>query len=277
MNTLKQKNTLSQNLISVSAGFCLGPLYVTMEKVMDAFSGAREICIFVPFLLYNCCGFPLIIANSTNELTTRGCTVPSCYDLDEQDPFLGKKDGLSLLSSDQILHNDGMRRFPLNNNLVSTRKILDTYHGKFLKNIDAQKSSMHDKENGAVSKSHSIVKHTDFDETKGKKVNFCMYSPDPNISLSEIMVRASRCQSDIDVESNSDYSWSSQFFLVPPTGSTSILVPQSSNNASYVISVSSSAVAGPFSGRTRIINFQPRYHGKLGESGGLGNSSKRVH
>lgn len=271
------KFSSSESISFISDTF-KGPLYVTMEKVMDAFSGAREICIFVPFLLYNCCGFPLIIAKSTSELTKRGCTVPSCYNLDEQDPFVGEKDGLGLLSSNQVLHNDGMRRFPLNNNLVSTRKSLDTYHGKFLKepfsssgpsttihggsdkkNIDGPKLFMYKQEKGAVSSSQTDLKQIEFDESNRKKVNFCMYSPDPNISSSEIMVRVSRCRSEIDVESTSDYTWSNQFFLVPPTGSTTVLVPQSSSNASYVISVASSAVDGPFSGRTRIINFQPRY------------------
>lgn len=250
---------------------------MTMEKVMDAYSGAREICIFVPFLLYNCCGFPLIVANSTNELSMRGCTVPSCYDLDEHDLFVGKKDGLGLLSSNQLLHTEGMRRFPLNNNLVSTRKSLEAYHGMFLKEpfnssgpsilvqggsdkiIDAQKSSLHDKENGSVSRSQSNVEQVDIDKKNRKKVNFCMYSPDPNLSSSEIMVRVRRCQSDIDVESTPDYAWSSQFFLVPPTGSTTVHVPKSLNNASYLISVASSAIDGSFSGKTRIINFQPRY------------------
>lgn len=242
---------------------------MTMEKVMDASSGAREICIFVPFLLYNCCGFPLIIANSTNELTKHGCIVPSCYDLDEQDAYLGKQDGLSLLSSDQLLRHDGMKKFPLNDNLVSTRKSLDTYHGFLKEPVSSSGPSVTthgasdemdiDKEKGSVSRSQSNVKLIDFDETNRKKVNFCMYSPDPNISSSEIMVRVSRCQSDMGVESTSDHAWSNQFFLVPPTGSATVLVPQSSNNASYVLSVASSAVAGPFSGRTRIINFQPRY------------------
>ncbi|MFS8005994.1 putative vacuolar protein sorting-associated protein [Helianthus anomalus] len=249
----------SSESVNFSSNTSKASLYVTMEKVMVAFSGAREICIFVPFLLYNCCGFPLIVANSTNALTTHGCTVPSCYDLDEQDLYLGKKDGLGLLSSNQFLHNDGTKKFPQKSNLVSTRKSLDTYYGKSLKNIEPQTSSMNDKGKDSVPRSPSNVKLNDSDETKGKKVNFCMYSPDPNISSSEIMVRVSRCQSDADVESNLDYAWSSQFFLVPPTGSTTVLVPQSSNSGSYVLSVSSSAVAGPFSGRTRIISFQPRY------------------
>nr|XP_043636090.1 uncharacterized protein LOC122607220 [Erigeron canadensis] len=267
----------SSESINFNADDSKCPLYVTMEKVMDAFSGSREICVFVPFLLYNCCGFPLIVANSTNGLATRGCIVPSCYDIDERGPSVGKEDGLGLLSSNLLLHNDGVRRFPLNNNLVSTRKSLGTYNSKFLKEsftlsgssitalggsekktIVTQNSSLPKKEKG-VSRSQPNGEQIDFSETNRKKVNFCMYSPDPNLSSSEIMVRVRRCQSDIDVESISNYAWSNQFFLVPPTGSASILVPQSSNNASYMISVASSTVAGPFSGKTRIINFQPRY------------------
>ncbi|KAL7589773.1 hypothetical protein Lser_V15G35826 [Lactuca serriola] len=243
----------SSESINFTADISKGPLYVTMEKVMDAFSGAREICIFVPFLLYNCCGFPLTIANSTNDLTTRD-TLPSCYDLDEEDPFLGKKDGLSLLSSHQILNNDGMtmRRFPLNNNLVSTRKESFSSSGSNKKNII---STPYDEEKSLVSNNQQI----DLDETSRKKVNFRMYSPDPNIASSEIMVRVSRSHSESDVASTSNYTWSSEFFLVPPTGSTTVLVPRSSANSSYVISVASSAISGPYSGRTRIINFQPRY------------------
>lgn len=240
----------SSEFINFTADISKGPLYVTMEKVMDAFSGAREISIFVPFLLYNCCGFPLTIANSANDLTMRD-TLPSCYDLDEEDPFLGKKDGLGLLSSSQVLNNDTMRRFPLNTNLVSTRMESFSSSGSNKK----KKLSLYDQEKSPVSNSQRI----DFDEKSRKKVNFRMYSPDPNIAASEIMVRVSRSQSESDVASTSNYTWSSQFFLVPPTGSTTVLVPRSSTNSSYVISVASSAISGPYSGRTRIINFQPRY------------------
>lgn len=54
------------------------------------------------------------------------------------------------------------------------------------------------------------------------------------------------------------HSWSAPFSLVPPTGSTSVLVPQPSKVSGYVLSVS--AVAAPFSGRTKVITFQPRYY-----------------
>ncbi|EYU18028.1 hypothetical protein MIMGU_mgv1a0005351mg, partial [Erythranthe guttata] len=60
-----------------------GPLYVTMEKVMDAVSGAREILISVPFLLYNCTGFSLALSTSVNEMKEHNCVIPSCYNLDE--------------------------------------------------------------------------------------------------------------------------------------------------------------------------------------------------
>ncbi|XVF60869.1 hypothetical protein PTKIN_Ptkin08bG0082800 [Pterospermum kingtungense] len=49
------------------------------------------------------------------------------------------------------------------------------------------------------------------------------------------------------------------FPLLPQSGSTTILVPQPSSNAMFILSVTSSAIAGPFAGRTRAITFQPRY------------------
>ncbi|GFY92309.1 vacuolar protein sorting-associated protein, putative [Actinidia rufa] len=78
-----------------------GTISATVEKVMVAFSGAREICIFVPYLLYNCTGFPLIVSDCTKEMKRYGCIIPSCYDLGEQDILIGRKDGLGLLSSSQ--------------------------------------------------------------------------------------------------------------------------------------------------------------------------------
>lgn len=59
------------------------------------------------------------------------------------------------------------------------------------------------------------------------------------------------------IENLQKRSWSAPFSLVPPTGSTSVLVPQPSMLSGYVLSVS--AVAAPFYGRTKIITFQPGY------------------
>uniref|UniRef100_F6I5I0 Vacuolar protein sorting-associated protein 13 VPS13 adaptor binding domain-containing protein n=1 Tax=Vitis vinifera TaxID=29760 RepID=F6I5I0_VITVI len=160
------KFSLSETMI-LDPDLSNGPTYLTVEKVMDAFSGARELCIFVPFLLYNCTGFSLIVSDSANEMKGNDCTIPSCYTL------------------------------------------------------------------------------------------ACMYSPNPNPSESETMVRVRR--SECLVENTLNSSWSSPFSLVPPSGSCSVLVPQPSTNAAFILSVTSSVVDGPFAGRTRAITFQPRY------------------
>ncbi|XP_057499501.1 uncharacterized protein LOC130783756 isoform X1 [Actinidia eriantha] len=78
-----------------------GTISATVEKVMVAFSGTREICVFVPYLLHNCTGFPLIVSDCTREMKRYGCIIPSCYDLGEQDILIGRKDGLGLLYASQ--------------------------------------------------------------------------------------------------------------------------------------------------------------------------------
>lgn len=244
---------------------------------MDAFSGAREICIFVPYLLYNCTGFPLMVSSFDNEMKERGCTVPSCYDLDEQDLLQGRKDGLSVLSySSQDLHGgapdeNSMMNSLMKNHIISTRENVDSHLHMFLSkplNMSGSSSSgithgnsdKHDPPDtpnsllySQNSSSKSNLKTPDFEAIDSRKVNPCMYSPFPSSSGSEIMVRVSRCLSESCL-------WSNPFFLVPPTGSNTVLVPQPSNNAAYILSITSNAVAGPFSGRTRIITFQPRYY-----------------
>ncbi|KAA8547313.1 hypothetical protein F0562_003823 [Nyssa sinensis] len=276
------KFSLSET-ITFDPAVCDGPVCVTVEKVMDALSGAREICIFVPFLLYNCTGFPLIVSNSANETKGHGCIIPSCYDLDEQDLLLGRKDGLGLLSSNQDLHvtspcNGSLRNSSSKNHIVSTRKNVDPHYGKFFSrplilsgsstifheqadkhDFDAQKPSLNNLKDRLSSNIQSKLVCSQIEQIDSKRIKGCMYSPNPNSSASEIMVRASRCLPECVTENMPKCSWSSPFLLVPPTGSTSVLVPHPDTNAAYVISVTSNAVAGPFTGRTRTITFQPRY------------------
>lgn len=74
---------------------------------MDAVSGSRELFISVPFLLFNCTGFPLALSSSGNEMKGFSCIIPSCYDLDEKNVLVKKKDGLSLILSDQDVPASG--------------------------------------------------------------------------------------------------------------------------------------------------------------------------
>ncbi|KAL0336665.1 UNVERIFIED_CONTAM: hypothetical protein Sradi_4878400 [Sesamum radiatum] len=89
-----------------------------------------------------------------------------------------------------------------------------------------------------------------------RKVTACLFSPDPHSYSGEITVKLSRHLPSV-LENFPKRSWSAPFSLVPPTGSTTVLVPQPSMASGCMLSVS--AMAAPFSGRTKIITFQPRY------------------
>ncbi|ESR43047.1 hypothetical protein CICLE_v100108862mg, partial [Citrus x clementina] len=257
-------------------------LHVIVEKTMDVFSGARELFIFVPFLLYNCTGFPLIVSHSTGEKRGSGCTIPCCYDMLEQELLKGERDGLSLLSPDQDTHArapqiDDHRSSLLKNHIVSTRKNVNPHLGKFLnKPLVSSGSSelFHEQSDGrglegqkdlcgakkrSCSSSQSDLKEIDFTSNGYGRVQACIYSPLPISAASEIMVRVSRCFTGCVTQNMPNYSCSAPFPLVPPSGSTSVVVPKSLSNAAFIISVTASALAGPFAGRTRAITFQPRY------------------
>lgn len=225
-----------------------GPTYLTVEKVMDAFSGARELCILVPFLLYNCTGFSLTISDSANEMKGNDCIIPSCYTLVEREVDVSRKDGLSLFSSDMDEsalppYVASPRNSSSKEHIVSTRKNV---------NIDSQRFQC----KHIISPSSSVIIHEQSEKLDSGKVKACMYSPNPNSFESETMVRVR--WSEYIVENTPESSWSSPFSLIPPSGSCSVLVPQPSTNAAFILSVTSSVVEGPFSGRTRAITFQPR-------------------
>ncbi|KAG8383675.1 hypothetical protein BUALT_Bualt04G0038500 [Buddleja alternifolia] len=103
-------------IIRFDPDFNDGPLYVTMEKVMDAVSGAREIFISVPLLLFNCTGFSLVLSIKSKG---NSCVIPSCYNLDEQNILIEKKDGLVVVCPDQDIAAKGEE----NLNLPSCRKV----------------------------------------------------------------------------------------------------------------------------------------------------------
>ncbi|KAG8383676.1 hypothetical protein BUALT_Bualt04G0038600 [Buddleja alternifolia] len=103
-------------IIRFDPDFNDGPLYVTMEKVMDAVSGAREIFISVPLLLFNCTGFSLVLSIKSKG---NSCVIPSCYNLDEQNILIEKKDGLGVVCPDQDIAAKGEE----NLNLPSCRKV----------------------------------------------------------------------------------------------------------------------------------------------------------
>lgn len=95
----------------------------------------------------------------------------------------------------------------------------------------------------------------DIAEIGSRKVTACLFSPNPLLYSADVMVKLSRYLPSV-ADIFPKHSWSAPFSLVPPTGSTSVLLPQPSMASGYILSVSAMAA---FSGRTKVITFQPRY------------------
>ncbi|XP_057987743.1 uncharacterized protein LOC110642362 isoform X2 [Hevea brasiliensis] len=251
-----------------------GPLYINVELIMDAFSGAREIFIFAPFLLYNCTGLPFHITESASEMKGNFYAIPSSY-LIEQELLQEKKDGLSLLSSDQDSYAtapliDGLGNSFMENHFIMAGMNANPHLRKFMYKPAVLRGSSFFRQSdnpdlvgkksssNMCSTSKPTPKDSDLVDAERGKVKACMYSPCFISSLGEVMVRIRRCLPE-HVEKESNSSWSEPFLLLSPSRSRTVLVPHLSPNAAFIISVTSSALAEPFTGRTQAITFQPRY------------------
>ncbi|KAL5715325.1 hypothetical protein ACHQM5_017158 [Ranunculus cassubicifolius] len=259
-----------------------GPIYVTVEKIMDALCGARELCIFVPFLLYNCTGLQITVADLGHEM--EGCTMPPCNHLIELDQHIIRKQSPSQLSSkpdlrstvsniDNIWNSSRSQSISLKENAnlhsgrISRRHSINTnplthvveHSGK--KDLDFEGATPN-KENwqdtSILSRDSKKGEYRSID-IESRKVKACMYFPRSTSSASELMVRLSICLPNYIIDDNKRSAWSSPFYLVPASGSTCVVVPRENTAGAFIISVTSSRLSGPFSGRTRAITFQPRY------------------
>ncbi|KAK7274520.1 hypothetical protein RIF29_15613 [Crotalaria pallida] len=253
-----------------------GPMYVTVEKVMDAYSGSREIILFVPFILYNCMGFPLCITETTRETNERGFVIPSYHGVGENETFSSGKDGLSLLSSNHDLRAEVPQNPSsyLKNYTISSREGRPNSPG-FLRN-SMSAGNYHRNLGRQQSKSDSIFRSSSLgrlkrtmssriesnlgsDNHEHEKVRPCMFSPSPNSSVNDVVVKLSRYSPE-DVKEHLQHSlWSSPFSLLPPSGSSTILVPQLSSNSAFILAATSNSVAEQYAGRTNAISLQPRY------------------
>lgn len=254
----------------------LGTTYVAVEKMMDPFSGARELFIYVPFLLYNCTGFPLLISESVTEMKQVSCTIPSSYDMFEQ-ILEEKTDGLGLVLSTNKPHTRDPSRMggSSSERIISTRDNVISYKKRVHCNsissnlkenfiaplskdtLETQVASFSSSNNRLFS-SNSGSTNSNFVGYDRGKVRACMYSPIPFSAASEFMVRVSRCWPEHNTKDMPNSLWSSPFQLVPPSGSTAVLVPQLSKHAAFVVSVTSISVPGPLTGRINAVAFQPR-------------------
>lgn len=254
-----------------------GPTYVTIEKTTDAFSGARELSIYVPFLLYNCTGFPLLISEYGSQINRVPSVISSSYDMGEQELYQ-TIDGLHLVSSIEgsRVSNPHVIECSSSSHVISTRNGVNPQKQRFRYNslisenskeslhehssendYKTQNASFNSSKNRLSSSGGDLRNHNFMGYDRGK-VGADMYSPVPFSAINELMVMLSRAQPDYVPENTSNLVWSSPFFLVPPSGSTTVLVPQSLPNAAFMISLTSSVVAGPLTGRSSAITFQPR-------------------
>ncbi|CAJ2666738.1 unnamed protein product [Trifolium pratense] len=255
-------------------------IYVTVEKVMDAYSGSRELVIFVPFILYNCMGFPLCVKEASSETDERGCFIPSYYDVGVNETLPYKMDGLSLLASSHDLHTDVScdPRSYLNSHTISYRKdgnpnsvsflSNSVFFGNYRGNLGRQErksnsmfrsSSVGRLKSTLSSRVQSTWNYSGSCNNEHEKVVPCMYSPSSNSSVNDVFVKVSWCFPK-DVQKQMPYSlWSNSFSLLPPSGSSTIFVPHLTSNSAFILSVTSISVAEPYIGRTNAITFQPRY------------------
>lgn len=238
----------------------VGRIYVTVDKVMDAYSGSRELLIFVPFILYNCIGFPLCVKEASSENDERGFVIPSYYDVAVTESLSYKKDGLSLLASSHDSHADVSHepRSDLNSHTISCRKDGNPNSLNFRRHSTFRSSSLGRLKRPPSSRVQSTWKCSGSCNNEHEKVVPCLYSPSPNSSVNDVVVKVSGCFPK-DVREQMPHSlWSNSFSLLPASGSSTIFVPQLTSNSAFILAVTSIAVAEPYVGRTNAITFQPR-------------------
>ena len=82
-----------------------GPFNVTLEKATYAHSGARELYLSVPFLLYNCTDLLLTVTESSYERSGSTLVIPCNFELDGHTRHVLGKNGLSLVSEDPSIQS----------------------------------------------------------------------------------------------------------------------------------------------------------------------------
>lgn len=231
---------------------------------MDVTCGAREVFIFVPFLLYNCTGTPLIVSDCTNEAKVYSI-IPSCYNLIEQHFVQSQKVGLGILTSEKDLLDKvpiaDSPSSPSSSECSNTAFSIERFVDKHVTPSTRQVPLAYPKDSATVRKrslSSKSLREVCFQGNESGKVKACIYSPCPISRANDSMIRVKRDLPGSD-NSNSPYSlWSTPFPLVPPSGSTNVVVPQPSPGESSLLSVTCSILGGALAGRTQAIAFQPR-------------------
>eukprot|EP01018_Ginkgo_biloba_P017830 Gb_28330 [translate_table: standard] len=255
------------------------PVYVKVEKGLDAVCGARELCLSVPFWLYNCCGLILGVTDGDIDNKINERVISGSYSAINQEELTSGKSGMAIACFDLPktvgVQNDKTFRgemFCPNSDMPC----------KIRSHLPCQKilSSCVPAQESAISGIHS---HNDMHrwQKKGSNLSFsdidanlevggrrtdqlpnaqaCMYSPAKGLQTREPTLRLRLSQSKYVENVAQNPVWSHTFSLNPPGGSTTVLIPQPFSSGAFVISATSTPVLGACAGRTTAITFNPRY------------------
>ncbi|KAL9665135.1 hypothetical protein QQ045_020546 [Rhodiola kirilowii] len=244
----------------------LGSITMNVEMLMNSYSGAREVSIFVPFLLYNCTSISLILTDSMTEKIERIFPVPSCYESLEEGLYHRTQNGLGLVPEMDSKHgvSSSIASCIISTRMCPDKSMLSCWSsmkvvpsvtpGADVPRVSSNLNLLHD---SSMSK-----RQIDLEPESAKhlnvKVKASMYFPKATASMNEIFVRVNSCPSERGIENIPYSSWSNPFCLSQPSDPTFVVIPHSTN-AAYLVSVTSSAIAGPYVGRTKVLTFQPRY------------------
>lgn len=273
------KFTLSETLI-FHPNTCNGPMYVTLDKTMDTYCGAREMCLSVPYLLYNCTGLFLTILDSSQERNGSAFAIPSnCYMIGHRQ-LSSEKHGLALISSEiepspgpvdinssvDLPENFAISA-PENYHMYSHIPLISHFPTKIsyrnsTDGIEASHYSLMDK---------GIARDEFFSSGKigdgaanaqnggNRRAKAYMYAPCGHIPTTELSVKLSASLPQNKSVNSNRPVWSNPFPLVPASGSTNVTVPRPDAPGAFLILAISIPVAGELSGRTRAVSFQPRF------------------
>jgi len=226
---------------------CADPVVAAeLEFTINMISGTREICISVPFWLYNCSSFNLAVidgdvdAFSGRQKYLAKVTMDSC---DKEKQQTDTRPGLAILQTgEQQPEEISFGWFPERGiRFVSQRKILS--NSKLI-TADAQES---------MSLKGEIL------EDYWKLLVPHMYSPVKGTESSEHRLRA-RVVHPVHVETRNsiEQSWSRPFSVDIPDGSSTLTVPRPQKQGAYVLSVICNPVLGSGAGKSKTVTFRPR-------------------
>ncbi|WOK94697.1 hypothetical protein Cni_G03402 [Canna indica] len=246
-----------------------GPICVTIDKTMDSSCGAREICLSVPFLLYNCTGLFLTVVDVNSEGKGSAVDIPSSYIEIEQKQLLPGKNGLALIpselgsSSDAVLLDSSLDIIKQDNIFAKEdSKQSSVSRRKPIYKAGVSCSTSTDGKVGRSSSnlSRKVQEYVNYAHDGGDtKAKPCMYGPVGHIPANELLVKLSAALPKARSDIRQSEIWSKPFSLVPASGSTNVVIPHPFASGAFLTSVTSVTVSGELSGRTRAIIFQPRY------------------